>query len=66
MIETNQLKVITEPINFLNTRIRGTYFQNQNEKDISILSDQDLALQNCYCLKNLYGSLLVTDEEYCK
>jgi hypothetical protein len=29
-------------INFLNTRIHDTYFEDQNEKDISILLDRDL------------------------
>ena len=41
---TNKLKVMIEPINFLNIRIHDTYFQDQNEKDISILLDRDLPL----------------------
>ena len=42
-------------INFLYTRTHDTYFQSQNEKDISILLDRDLSLQTYYCLRNLYG-----------
>ena len=38
------LEVIRELINFLNTRIHDTYFEDQNEKDISILLDRDLPL----------------------